>query len=202
MAMKTVRREGARGLYRGFLVSQLGILTGHLYTTSYEVSRANIPRLNDATRGFIAGGVAAVLEQFFSNPVEVLSQRLMVQGQGRTPAQGACSVAKEVFRQHRVSGFYRGFLASLLTGCVWSSVWWASYGAYLNVLGQLAPEGTSHILIHGISGALSGLNSAVVGNPFDIVDTRLKVSIGLNLWAWLPAFTSLWIFYEEGKHLR
>lgn len=175
--VKTVRLEGGKGLYKGFLVSQLGILTGHLYIASYEVSRAQMSWMGDASRGFVAGGIAAVVEQFVVNPVEVISQRLMIQGQGtgQTKLKSASKIASEVFKEHSLYGFYRGFLASLITGCVWSAVWWGSYGAYLDVLGHYAPEGTSHLLIQGLSGALSGLNSAAVGNPFDIIDTRLKV---------------------------
>lgn len=175
---KTFRSEGLKGLYKGFVVSQLSILTGHFYVTSYEVSRSQMGFLGDGSRGFVAGGVAAIMEQFLSNPIEVISQKLMIQGQGQnnTKLKGAVHMSTDVFRDHGMSGFYRGFLASLLTGALWSAVWWGSYGVYLDVIGDCAPEGTSHLLIQSVAGGLSGLNAAVIGNPFDIVRTRLQVN--------------------------
>ena len=180
---KTVRSEGIRGLYKGFVVSQLSILTGHFYVTSYEVSRSQMSFLGDGSRGFVAGGVAAVMEQFLGNPIEVISQKLMIQGQGdkSTKLKGALHISTEVFRDHGMGGFYRGFVASLLTGALWSAVWWGSYGLYLDVIGDYAPECTSHLLIQSVAGGFSGLNAAVIGNPFDIVKTRLQVKLKKNV---------------------
>lgn len=174
---KTLKSEGLKGLYKGFLVSQLSVLAGHFYVTSYEVSRSKMSFLNDGSRGFVAGGFAAIMEQFLANPIEVVSQKLMIQGQGETKAKlkGAARISIDVFKDQGVRGFYRGFLASLLTGALGSAVWWGSYGVYLDVIGHYAPDGSSHLLIQSMSGGLSGLNAAVVGNPFDIVRTRLQV---------------------------
>lgn len=180
---KTFRSEGLKGFYKGFLVNQLSILTGHFYVTSYEVSRSQMSFFGDGTRGFVAGGVAALMEQFLANPIEVISQKLMIQGQGEsnTKLKGALHISAGVFRDHGMSGFYRGFVLSLLTGALWSAVWWGSYGVYIDVIGDHAPHGTSHLLIQSVAGGLSGLNAAVIGNPFDIVKTRLQVEGGKSM---------------------
>lgn len=180
---KTFRSEGLKGFYKGFLVNQLSILTGHFYVTSYEVSRSQMSFFGDGTRGFVAGGVAALMEQFLANPIEVISQKLMIQGQGEsnTKLKGALHISADVFRDHGMSGFYRGFVLSLLTGALWSAVWWGSYGVYIDVIGDHAPHGTSHLLIQSVAGGLSGLNAAVIGNPFDIVKTRLQVEGGKSM---------------------
>ena len=176
--IKTFRSEGLKGLYKGFVVNQLTILTGHFYVTSYEISRSHMSYLGDGTRGFVAGGISALMEQFLANPIEVISQKLMIQGQGEnnTKLKGAVHMSTDVFRDHGMRGFYRGFVASLLTGVLWSAVWWGSYGVYLDIIGDYAPQGTSHLLIQSAAGGLSGLNAAVIGNPFDIVKTRLQVN--------------------------
>lgn len=181
--IKTFRSEGLKGFYKGFLVNQMSILTGHFYVTSYEVSRSQMSFFGDGTRGFVAGGVAALMEQFLANPIEVISQKLMIQGQGEsnTKLKGALHISADVFRDHGMSGFYRGFVLSLLTGALWSAVWWGSYGVYIDVIGDHAPHGTSHLLIQSVAGGLSGLNAAVIGNPFDIVKTRLQVEGGKSM---------------------
>ncbi|PFX19555.1 solute carrier family 25 member 44-like [Stylophora pistillata] len=180
---KTFRSEGLKGFYKGFLVNQMSILTGHFYVTSYEVSRSQMSFFGDGTRGFVAGGVAALMEQFLANPIEVISQKLMIQGQGEsnTKLKGALHISADVFRDHGMSGFYRGFVLSFLTGALWSAVWWGSYGVYIDVIGDHAPHGTSHLLIQSVAGGLSGLNAAVIGNPFDIVKTRLQVEGGKSM---------------------
>lgn len=177
---KTVKHEGFLGLYKGFPISQLGVLTGHVYATSYEVSREQFSTFQNAVRGFIAGGLAAVIEQTFINPVDVISQRLMVDGQGERNKKRSTiksvKIAKQVFREHGVSGFYRGFAASLIVEGLWSATWWASYGLYLDVIGKMVPDGTSHLVISGLSGMFAGISSAVVGNPVDVIRVRLQVS--------------------------
>lgn len=96
---KTVKSEGLKGLYKGFMVSQLSVLTGHFYVTSYEISRSQLSFLGDGSRGFLAGGFAAVTEQFLANPVEVVSQKLMIQGQGKSNVKlkGATRISLDLF---------------------------------------------------------------------------------------------------------
>ena len=179
---KTVKLEGILGLYKGFAISQVGVLTGHVYATSYEVSREQFSTFQNAIRGFIAGGLAAVIEQTFVNPVDVISQRLMVEGQGQHERDKqrhtlkSAKVVRQVFKEHGVSGFYRGFSASLMVEGIWSAGWWASYGLFLDLIGRVVPDGTSHLVIQGLSGMCAGTSAAVVGNPLDIIRVRLQVS--------------------------
>ena len=66
VVLKTVKHEGFLGLYKGFPVSRPGVLSGHVYATSHEVSRGQFSTFQNALRGFIAGGIAAVIEQTFN----------------------------------------------------------------------------------------------------------------------------------------
>ena len=172
---KIFKTESFRGLYKGFSVSQLNILTGHIYNTGYEVSRESLSAFNLGTRGFLAGGTAALLEQCFLNPVDVIAQRLMIQRQGQRQTNGVVNTLCSVFKTHGLKGFYMGFIASLLVEGLSSAVWWASYGLFLDLLGRIVPSGTSHLAMQGIAGALSGTSAAVIGNPLNIIRVRLQV---------------------------
>ena len=48
------------------------------------------------------------------------------------------------------------------------------------MIGKMVPDGTSHLVIKGLSGMLAGISSAVVGNPIDVIRVRLQVSYGLE----------------------
>ncbi|XP_001625024.2 solute carrier family 25 member 44 isoform X1 [Nematostella vectensis] len=190
---KIIRLEGFRGLYKGFAVSQLFLLTGNINSTSYEVTREQLSGFSVAIRGFIAGGLASLIEQSLGNPVEVMAQRLMVEGTGKRRAKGvyrpvAFRVVRNVYKEHGISGFYRGFLVSVINSSFWSGIWWASYGLYLEMFGQYAPSGSPHVVIQGLSGALSGVTAAVLCNPLEIMRVRLQVEGGKSL---TQAFKSL-----------
>lgn len=183
---KTVKKEGFLGLYKGFTVSQLSVLTGHVYATSYEVSREQFSMYQNAMRGCIAGGIASVVEHVLLNPVDVISQRLMVEGQGQRNKQyttmRSVKIVRQVLKDHGVGGLYRGFAASLMVEAVWGASWWAFYGLFLDAIGKVVPEGTSHLLIQGISGMFAGIGTSVITNPVDVIKVRLQVEGKKSVW--------------------
>ncbi|RDD39025.1 Solute carrier family 25 member 44 [Trichoplax sp. H2] len=80
---KILRYEGLRGLYKGFLVNSVSLGIGQIYITAYEIVRQKLQSnyVSEATRGFVAGGAASVIAQSFGVPIDIVSQKLMVQGQ-------------------------------------------------------------------------------------------------------------------------
>lgn len=176
--IKIARHEGFRGLYRGFLVAQIGILTGASYFGTYELTRQNLSYLDEASRGFIAGFAAAVVDQCFSNPLDVVTQKRMLEGQKTTKPtrlRGAARIVFDVYAKHGPQGLYRGFLAALLVQGLDSALWWSFYGVFLEYIGNVVPDGASHLLVQGTAGALSGFSSTVILNPLYVIKTRLQV---------------------------
>lgn len=175
---KIAKHEGFRGLYRGFLVAQFGILTGASYFFTYEVTRKKLSHLDEAARGFIAGFSAAIVDQCFSNPLQVVTQKRMLEGQTTskpTRLRGAARIVFDVYAKHGPKGLYRGFGASLLAMGLDSALWWSFYGVFLERIGNYVPDGTPHLVVQGTAGALSGFASTVIGNPLDVIKTRLQV---------------------------
>ncbi|XP_078474933.1 uncharacterized protein LOC144950799 isoform X3 [Lampetra fluviatilis] len=82
---KIARAEGARGLYRGFLVNALTIVSGQAYVTTYELARLYVSRFSDsnALKSLVAGGCASLVAQSITVPIDIISQHLMIQAMGR-----------------------------------------------------------------------------------------------------------------------
>ena len=90
MSRAIIRYEGFRGFYRGFGTSLMGTIPARaLYMSALEVTKSNVGTatahlgFSDASAAAIAnaaGGVAsAMAAQLVWTPVDVVSQRLMVQ---------------------------------------------------------------------------------------------------------------------------
>lgn len=177
--VKVVRTEGIRGLYKGFMVSCLGLFAGQCYITTYELVRARTSEYSTVIRGFLAGGCASIIGQTITVPVDVVSQKLMIQGQGdqTVKLKNSKTIVKEIVLRHGPIGLYKGYFASLITYAPTSAIWWSSYGVYTGLVGNIVPAGTYHMLVLAPSGVMAGVTAACMTNPLDIVRTRLQVRI-------------------------
>lgn len=152
-AVAIVRHEGFRALYRGFGTSLMGTIPARaLYMGALEVTKSNVGsatvRLGFSEPGAaaianaMAGLSAAMAAQLVWTPVDVVSQRLMVQGAccgGGPPSSSGVSEAsackylngidafRKILRTDGMRGLYRGFGISILTYAPSNAVWWASY---------------------------------------------------------------------------
>jgi len=94
-ARKIWRADGPRGLYRGFAVSNLGVLVLQLYITSFEISKLFItdqmgPQLLESEAANVAvsssaGLVAAVTAQVLGTPIRVILQNVQCQTPAAAP---------------------------------------------------------------------------------------------------------------------
>nr|POE93907.1 solute carrier family 25 member 44 [Quercus suber] len=148
-----VRNEGFRALYRGFGTSLTGTIPAQaLYMTTLEITKSNVgsatvrlgvPEPTAATVANAAAGLsAAMAAQLVWTPIDVVSQRLMVQGSSRgcggnlnsrVANVSACKYAngidafRKILNTDGPRGLYRGFGISILTYAPSNAVWWASY---------------------------------------------------------------------------
>ncbi|KAM0044545.1 putative mitochondrial carrier domain superfamily [Helianthus debilis subsp. tardiflorus] len=96
-------------------------------------------KLSGPTKAAIANGIAGMAASLCSQgvfvPIDVTSQRLMVQGySGLASYNGGLDVARKVLKQDGIRGLYRGFGMSVMTYSPSSVVWWASYGSSQRVI--------------------------------------------------------------------
>ncbi|XP_023020963.1 solute carrier family 25 member 44 isoform X2 [Leptinotarsa decemlineata] len=209
---KIYRHEGFSGLYRGFWVSSVQIVTGVVYVSTYESVRhvLNQRNINSSLRALVAGGAASLVGQTIIVPFDVLSQHLMMMGitgqegkafnnlglnlkPGRSKFAVTVDLAKHIFKMDGIAGFYRGYWASLSAYVPNSALWWGFYHIYQDELAAILPFWVSHLLIQSVAGTLGGFTTTILTNPLDIVRARLQVQ---RIEGFGAAFRNLWL--EEG----
>ncbi|CAI0467614.1 unnamed protein product [Linum tenue] len=194
-----LRSDGIAGAYRGFGTSAVGSLPGRvLALTSLEVSKDMTLKymekfdMPEATRLGIANGVAGMLSNLVSCgyyvPLDVVCQRLMVQGlPGTTVCHGPLDAMRKVIKSEGLRGLYRGFGLTALTQSPASALWWGAYGAAQHLIwsglgygDELAekmekPSHVEMITVQAAAGMVAGACSSVITTPVDTVKTRLQV---------------------------
>ncbi|GJN33854.1 hypothetical protein PR202_gb22481 [Eleusine coracana subsp. coracana] len=214
-AAAILRHEGPLAFYRGFATSLAGTVPARaLYMGALEATRSAVgpAALNlgapepaaSAAAGAVAGLAAAVAAQVVWTPVDVISQRLMVQG-NPCPAsryRGGLDAFRKILASEGIRGLYRGFGMSILTYAPSNAVWWATYslsqkiiwsgiGCYLCEYGvgvqeidlgdgdsSLQPGYKTVMVVQGVSAAMAGGATALVTMPLDTIKTRMQVMDG------------------------
>lgn len=191
---KIYRYEGLSGLYKGFWVSSVQIFSGVFYISTYEGVRYMLAQKNidSKYRALVAGGCASLVGQTIIVPFDVLSQHLMMIGTvgkenvafnplginttpGRSKITITADLVRRIFHMDGLSGFYRGYWASLAAYVPNSALWWGFYHLYQDELFRVAPVYVSHLLIQTVAGTLGGFTTTLITNPLDIVRARLQV---------------------------
>lgn len=157
--VKILRADGVAGLYRGFLVNTFTLISGQCYVTTYELTRKFVADYSQSNtvKSLVAGGSASLVAQSITVPIDVVSQHLMMQRQGESagrfqvrgsaPGHGVIAfgqtkdIIRQILRADGLRGFYRGYVASLLTYIPNSAVWWPFYHFYAGAPGQGGREG-------------------------------------------------------------
>ncbi|PON64867.1 Mitochondrial carrier protein [Parasponia andersonii] len=191
-----LKSDGIPGLYRGFGTSAIGSFPGRvLHLTSLEISKDLMMKytegldMPEATRVGIANGVAGMMANLVSCayfvPLDVICQRLMVQGlPGSTYCNGPLDITRKVIKAEGFRGLYRGFGLTVLTQSPASALWWGAYGAAQHIIWRSLgyrddtdkkPSHMEMVTVQATAGMLAGACSSVITSPIDTVKTRLQV---------------------------
>lgn len=146
---KIYRAEGVPGLYRGFWISSVQIVSGVFYISTYEGVRHILTQngFGAQTKSLVAGGCASMVGQTIIVPFDVISQHAMVLGMGaqgenasvnplgirhknRSRLNVSLDIAREIMRRDGFKGYYRGYGASLMAYVPNSAMWWSFYHLY------------------------------------------------------------------------
>ncbi|KAI4346710.1 hypothetical protein L6164_007583 [Bauhinia variegata] len=192
-----LRTDGVPGLYKGFGTVITGAIPARiifltfLETTKVSAFRLLEPfRLSETTQAAIANGVAGMASSLFAQavfvPIDVVSQKLMVQGYaGNVKYSGGLDVARKVIRSDGIRGLYKGFGLSIMTYSPSSAVWWASYGSSQRFIWRFLQNGSTNeeitpsvqkiMLVQASGGIIAGATASCITTPLDTIKTRLQV---------------------------
>lgn len=181
---KILRTEGARGLYKGFLPYSFSVVAQQCYISSYEYLRSRLAGTvsHEISRNFLAGAFSSLISQVIVVPVDIVSQRMMMQSQlkklSKAEYAGMTSVLQTIFHTQGMVGFFKGYGASVCTAAPSSAIWWATYGMLRRVQlkGQYVTDSLTWTLLQQAgSGAGAGVVAAVTTNPLDVIRAQLQV---------------------------
>ncbi|CAH9108531.1 unnamed protein product [Cuscuta europaea] len=196
-----LKNDGIPGVFRGFGTSAIGSLPGRvLALTSLEVSkdvmlkRTQSLDMPEATRVGMSNAVAGMMSNLISCvyfvPLDVVCQRLMVQGlPGTKHCNGTFDVVRKVMKDEGVRGLYRGFGLTAVYQSPASALWWGAYAASHHLIWRSVqvygddgmvkkPSDMEMVTVQATAGMLAGACSSVITTPIDTVKTRLQVMDG------------------------
>ncbi|XP_010525125.1 PREDICTED: solute carrier family 25 member 44 [Tarenaya hassleriana] len=192
-----LKNEGIPGLYRGFGTVITGAIPARIiFLTALETTKIAAFKLvepfkfSEPTQAAIANGIAGMTASLFSQavfvPIDVVSQKLMVQGfSGHATYTGGLDVVRKVMKSDGVRGLYRGFGLSVMTYSPSSAAWWASYGSSQRLIWRFlgyggesevaAPSQSKIVLVQACGGIIAGATASSITTPLDTIKTRLQV---------------------------
>ncbi|KAH0969801.1 hypothetical protein GBA52_028397 [Prunus armeniaca] len=186
MSCAMMRHEGPRGFYRGFGTSLMGTIPARaLYMTALEVTKSNVGTVtvrlgfSDTTAMAIANAAAglssAMAAQLVWTPIDVVSQRLMVQGCSTSSKNilpnGIWDINTDLCTvECGLVGFRTLFAHRLI---------WGGFGCYMCKKDESGsanrPDCRAMLAVQGLSAAMASGVSALITMPLDTVKTRLQV---------------------------
>ncbi|KAK3758869.1 hypothetical protein RRG08_025565 [Elysia crispata] len=157
----------------------------------------------NSTRAFVAGGCASIVGQTLAVPLDIVTQHLMLMGrreknkanekstsnvvksasssdmdaekEARSRLGSLKAIVKAIYRQDGALGFYKGYFVSLACFAPNSALWWFFYDTYTNILYNISPDGIPRLGIQVVAAPLTGVSSAVLTNPLDVIRARIQV---------------------------
>ncbi|KAL9272499.1 Solute carrier family 25 member 44-like protein [Drosera capensis] len=193
-----LRNDGVLGLYRGFGTVIIGAIpTRIIFLTALETTKVAAYKmvqpfgLSEATQAALANGIAGMIGSLSAQavfiPIDVVSQKLMVQGySGHASYNGGLDVVRKIVNADGIRGLYRGFGLSIMTYSPSSAVWWASYGSSQRLFWTLLNRGSENetvapsqlkiASVQAAGGVVAGATASFITTPLDTIKTRLQVT--------------------------
>jgi len=141
-AYQTLRFEGFRGLYKGYLTT---IITGSPYVgmqmTGYEIFKGHLPCGEDGSTAagwkVVAGAMAGICAQTVTFPGDTVRRRMQANGvAGGAPTYtGTIDCVLSILRTDGAIGFFHGYSANLIRSLPAAGIQFLAYDTSKQLLG-------------------------------------------------------------------
>lgn len=183
-AMKTIRQEGPRGLYKGMLAPLLGVtplfsICFFGYGLGQSLQKATPTQVLNIGQHFFAGGLAGVMTTIIMTPGERVKCLMQVQMHTKGPPKYLSSIdcGKQLLHEGGIRNLYRGTVATMLRDVPGSAFY---FGGYEWMLRHLTPHGKSRDDLSPLSvvgaGSTAGVLNWVVAIAPDTLKSRLQTA--------------------------
>jgi len=127
----------------------------------------------------VCAGSAAVITVSFIHPIDVIKTRLQIAGEvGRQTKQynGVSGVIKVILADEGAAAFYKGIGAAWMREASYTSLRIGLYEPAKGLVGADKPDAS--FVRKFLAGAIAGGIGSCVGNPFDVLKTRMMAYEG------------------------
>lgn len=127
-----------------------------------------------------AAGSAAVITVTGIHPIDVIKTRLQVSGEGggrNYKKLGIGGSIRVIVKEEGISAFWKGIGAAWMRESSYTSL---RLGLYSPIKTAMGVESNSHFIMKFTAGSLAGALGSLVGNPFDVLKTRMMATEGIH----------------------
>lgn len=138
--------------------------------------------LKETLKSVFGAGTAAVITVSFIHPIDVVKTRLQISSgsatEGRNYKQlGLSGTVKVIFKEEGIRSFWKGIAAAWMREASYTSLRLGLYGPIKHFFGV---KKDSNFILKFMAGSLAGAIGSAVGNPFDVVKTKMMASEAKN----------------------
>ena len=172
---KMLRQEGLASLYRGIGVVVVAAAPGQcLYFGAYEGMRSLLGTSASAT--FLAGASAQIGGSLAWVPMDVIKERLQIEGQTKTNERYGSSLTatRRILVTEGLSGLYRAYWIHQATWAPFNAIYFSIYERVKTEL-QSGYDWNNAVGINITSSCIAGVTASVTTSPLDLIKTRLQV---------------------------
>ena len=133
----------------------------------------------DIVKNISAAGISAVITVTGIHPIDVVKTRLQVSSKETRnySSLGITGTIKTIAKEEGIQAFWKGISAAWLREASYTSL---RLGLYTPIKQVMGVNNQSNFLMKFTAGSLAGAIGSLVGNPFDVVKTRMMTFEGKN----------------------
>lgn len=188
---KIWQREGIRGFYKGFLPFSCGIVPSQfVYISTFEWTKSFAKGWISTDKQLLGGLIVIGPEQLASLvggclssmaatiasvPIDVISQRLMIQDKENMKYKSGFDGFKKILAQDGIRGLFRGLGASVLTYAPGSALFWFFYSVFKGAANNFSNDTMSyHLISSALCAGSASASGAICTNILDVAKTQLQ----------------------------